>query len=488
MQAPFDNIVQHLFHQPSLHSVTVDELENMAIQHPYFAAAHFLLLKKMQDTAHPKFTAQLHKAAIYFNNPLWLQFLLQPETVSNFTVSEQSPFITSDSIAQPSLAEENNNGHQHEPIPENDDAEQPFSLAETAPEHTDVIADEDAVHDDAAQPLFHVEQDTFENVITEIYSDPNPLYNTNPLEAINTAAPENILAQAEEPPVEQAEHVSQTKDEPGPNQFFFLENILAPEQTISNTGESITHTDTEIYTPFGQEEPVMAPEEKEHEVVAETISEAEHTIEATAETLIPEATDHPVENFITETPATSFIPEQPVENNTITDIEDAADADATEPIAETTTDYNPAAVTQSNKEETNFIKIIETPAAKNDVLFEPYHTVDYFASQGIKLGKMDIDPKDKLDRQLKSFTEWLKTMKKLPQTSIDKLLAQNEESKVVADANHSIENKEVITEAMAEVFEKQGLREKAVDVYEKLSLQNPAKSAYFAARVEALKH
>ena len=46
MQAPFDNIVQHLFHQPSLHSVTVDELENMAVQHPYFAAAHFLLLKK----------------------------------------------------------------------------------------------------------------------------------------------------------------------------------------------------------------------------------------------------------------------------------------------------------------------------------------------------------------------------------------------------------------------------------------------------------
>src|SRR5450432_1277649 len=112
MQAPFDNIVQHLFHQPSLHSVTVDELENMAIQHPYFAAAHFLLLKKMQDTSHPKFTAQLHKTTIYFNNPLWLQFLLQPETVAGFSVSEKPPFITSDSIKEPSVTiEENNNGY-----------------------------------------------------------------------------------------------------------------------------------------------------------------------------------------------------------------------------------------------------------------------------------------------------------------------------------------------------------------------------------------
>ena len=79
-------------------------------------------------------------------------------------------------------------------------------------------------------------------------------------------------------------------------------------------------------------------------------------------------------------------------------------------------------------------------------------------------------------------------MKKLPQVSIDKILAENEESKVVEDAIHSIENKEVITEAMAEVFEKQGMHDKAAGIYQKLSLLNPSKSAYFAARIEALKH
>jgi hypothetical protein len=38
--------------------------------------------------------------------------------------------------------------------------------------------------------------------------------------------------------------------------------------------------------------------------------------------------------------------------------------------------------------------------------FEPYHTVDYFASQGIK-AKEESKPKDKFSQQLKSFTEWL---------------------------------------------------------------------------------
>ena len=135
-----------------------------------------------------------------------------------------------------------------------------------------------------------------------------------------------------------------------------------------------------------------------------------------------------------------------------------------------------------------FRTIIETPASKHDFLFEPYHTVDYFASQGIKLSKIEANSKDKWGRQLKSFTEWLKSMKKLPQASIDKILSENDESKVVADANHSIEKKDVITEAMAEVFEKQGMINEAAGVYQKLSLLNPAKSAYFAAKIEALKH
>ena len=62
-----------------------------------------------------------------------------------------------------------------------------------------------------------------------------------------------------------------------------------------------------------------------------------------------------------------------------------------------------------------------SPVIKNELglqsglekpLFEPLYTSDYFASQGIKLSE-EIKTDDKLGKQLKSFTEWLKTMKKV---------------------------------------------------------------------------
>jgi hypothetical protein len=47
------------------------------------------------------------------------------------------------------------------------------------------------------------------------------------------------------------------------------------------------------------------------------------------------------------------------------------------------------------------------------ISFQSYHTIDYFASQGIRLQQAELT-KDKLGQQLKSFTEWLRSMKKLP--------------------------------------------------------------------------
>ena len=54
-------------------------------------------------------------------------------------------------------------------------------------------------------------------------------------------------------------------------------------------------------------------------------------------------------------------------------------------------------------------------------------------------------------------------------------------------AGQSITDREVLTEAMAEVWEKQGNTLKATEIYRKLSLLEPAKSAYFAAKIEGLK-
>lgn len=132
--------------------------------------------------------------------------------------------------------------------------------------------------------------------------------------------------------------------------------------------------------------------------------------------------------------------------------------------------------------------IIEVPATEPQELLvpiEPYHTIDYFASQGIKLSR-DGAMGDKLGKQMKSFTDWLKTMKKV---SGERLPEGNDntDKNIQSIAEASNTNAEVVTEAMADVLEKQGKTEKAIETYTKLSLLNPSKSAYFAAKIDSLK-
>jgi hypothetical protein len=205
-----------------------------------------------------------------------------------------------------------------------------------------------------------------------------------------------------------------------------------------------TDTETEIMIPGVSEpislleEPVAAPAAPVEEVAA--------PVEAVAEV--------PVQQIVTEEEGTPPAPadEQPA------------------PLVAAAGEYKPVTV---NTEEP---------------LFEPYHTIDYFASLGIKLRQEDL--KDKLGIQLKSFTEWLRSMKRIAPTSaeaqanaFDETLQQS----IQEIAGHSIEGKEVVTEAMADVWLKQGNVQKAIAIYEKLSLLNPVKSAYFAAQIEKLK-
>jgi hypothetical protein len=141
-----------------------------------------------------------------------------------------------------------------------------------------------------------------------------------------------------------------------------------------------------------------------------------------------------------------------------------------------------------NNEEKEILAVPETKPeqtlTEEPLAFQSYHTIDYFASQGIRLQMADLG-KDKLGQQLKSFTEWLRSMKKLPTSQT--ISPQMEDVHVTRNAASSIEEKEVLTEAMAEVWIKQGNREKAREIYGKLSLQNPDKSAYFAAKTDQLK-
>lgn len=114
----------------------------------------------------------------------------------------------------------------------------------------------------------------------------------------------------------------------------------------------------------------------------------------------------------------------------------------------------------------------------------PYHTVDYFASLGIKIN-MKSD-KDELSRKVKSFTAWLKTMKRL-QPGAETVRVKDIQSILSTHKDEERQSEAVLTEAMAEVYLKQGLREKAIEVYDKLSLQNPLNSHNFANKISQIK-
>ena len=127
----------------------------------------------------------------------------------------------------------------------------------------------------------------------------------------------------------------------------------------------------------------------------------------------------------------------------------------------------------------NFTNINTT---EDTISFEPLHVSDYFTSVGIKLND-NVKIGDKLGKQLKSFTEWLKIMKKVHVEQLNDEIADNNDLIIQQIAEKSNIEVEAITEAMAEVLIQQGKTDKAIEIYQKLSLLNPVKSAYFAAKI-----
>ena len=128
------------------------------------------------------------------------------------------------------------------------------------------------------------------------------------------------------------------------------------------------------------------------------------------------------------------------------------------------------------------------PASGTNKDFEfqltPYHTIDYFASLGIKINMEN--EKDELSLKVKSFTAWLKTMKRL-QPGPETVTVKDIQSILNTQNDKENQPEAILTEAMAEVYLKQGLREKAIDVYNKLSLQNPLNSHKFADKISQIK-
>ncbi|MGH2644782.1 MAG: hypothetical protein ACRDE2_12585 [Chitinophagaceae bacterium] len=160
----------------------------------------------------------------------------------------------------------------------------------------------------------------------------------------------------------------------------------------------------------------------------------------------------------------------PVENNTLQEESKEAPTESL-PSAETKEEIQ----SQSEQHE-----------ASSESVIQPLFTQDYFAYTGAKLPeKIENDKKPTMD-QLRSFTGWLRTMKRSVTYSVD---PDSDGDKSIQDSSENAHpEQDAITETMAEVRASMGHYDKAIAIYEKLSLSNPEKSAYFAQKIEALKN
>ena len=78
-----------LFKKNSVEECSVEEIEDLAKQYPYFSSAQLLLSAKQKQAGHKDFEKQLTATSLHVNNPLWLNHLLNSKTSKDKIVVEE---------------------------------------------------------------------------------------------------------------------------------------------------------------------------------------------------------------------------------------------------------------------------------------------------------------------------------------------------------------------------------------------------------------
>ena len=497
MQYHIQTLVKHLFDKDSFEQVSVEELKQFTNDYPYAAVGQFLYAKKLKDSGAYNNYEQGEQASLYFHNALWLRWQLDQK--------EEAPAV-------PAKAEEA--------------AQQPgFRIVVQMPKNGPVYADqpETETEENKEEPVTQeasatpVEEIPIENIqpaaeefVEPLQEDVIEVEHEKPLQVNeNGSLVEQEAAQEETPAVtETASAVAiaeisqlggeQSAIEAPLNAVSITEEALAPVAVVVENTEAddiipavepivgeadiddvvpAIEVPAEIADPADDIVPAIEIEEADTDDIVPAIEVSEEALpEVVAEVAAPAETAPPeiAEPIPVEEPVAIVAAQEPVVETAVSAVPE--EPEVAEPVAE---QPNPFGYTPASKE-------LKISVDLGEPIFESYHTIDYFASQGIKL--MAEDLKDKMGKQLKSFTDWLRSMKRVSghiesSTSIDEVTHQS----IQRIAEHSVEEKEVVTEAMAEVWAKQGNAKKAIRIYEKLSLLNPGKSTYFATRIEQLK-
>src|SRR5450432_1761996 len=76
MNSGLPSLLDAIFGKQDLASVSLDEMYELIKEFPSFNAAHFLLAKKLKQQNDAAYEKESMRTALYFNNPFWLQSLL----------------------------------------------------------------------------------------------------------------------------------------------------------------------------------------------------------------------------------------------------------------------------------------------------------------------------------------------------------------------------------------------------------------------------
>jgi len=446
--------------------VSMQEIDILLEEFPFFAGLHYLKAAKIKGEISEDARQIMSRSALYFSNPHWFQALLNEGNhveETNETIAEVFASPLSEEIVQ---------------IPIEDTQ---VTQAEIIQEEAEAAFDDKRNKQD--EPVTEVQPE--ENWEGSLAENPVFLYQANSdEEAFEKNVWQNQVSNPEQQPEPQPEPEIQPDPEPAP-----IEEPVQEEEPVTEPEpqpEAIQEKEPEpepVYEPEPQpeSEPVFEPE-PQSELVPENEPETEPEPVFEPEPQ-PDPEVQPLQEPIQEAEPEFFHEvetESTPEETTVAEIYQAADEPAEvsipTPAEEPTADIIAHAAFEAAglKEELT-----------QEIPFEALHTIDYFASQGIKFNAEA--EKDQLSIKLRSFTDWLRSMKRLHPEKADNDLNNNDETHVREIAESSNEMGNIVTEAMAEVYLKQGKREKAVDVYEKLSLLDPGKSAYFALRIKQIK-
>jgi hypothetical protein len=541
MNSGLPSLLDAIFGKQDLALVSLDEIYEVIREFPSFNAGHFLLAKKLKLQEDPGYEMESMRTALYFNNPFWLQSLLDDGNHLQLTESashvketrdedqfifEENPAETLDIIQE----ESNYTFESYTPI------EQPVTEKDELDKETEEILDEKLDSDPVrSEETFQYAEPGSQTVTS--FDELMAKYHIQPLDMVDETAEAPEAAPPEK---------KEVQSEPEAVQDFKLPSAELNPDKIPATDSDQDETLEEVVNEYGIFEEKVKKADHDHDMdafdqpldqipfVSDKIPEEASPVVQPLNT-VPAAED--TGHIVVDEEAANTVDSTATENNgiieNITIVENHESADAPHqtdehdydafdrPLEEPehtevmVSEYeNPSELTEYDPDNTGEPveysddseegangqmqelserfgeqqKLLTAFNAKNadSIVFTPYHMVDYFASQGIKL-ILEDNPPDQFGKQLKSFTDWLKVMKKLPPQPSSEKEDEKVNEQIRHFAAHSVEERDILTESMAEVLAKQGMYENAIALFQKLSLIYPPKSAYFASRIEQLK-